>query len=189
MKGTEKRMSDQSPYSSFPDHAQWHNQQGVHTFPPNDLSSRPQPHTDYQQQPGSYLPYPLSPPYAGYPQQLGYPPYYPSQQRSHPPRQPYASPENARSQRRRMGPAIASLVLGVIGILSFAYFIGFFVSIAGLILACVGMKRPEGKGIAVAGLILSIIGVVFGACVVTTGIFAHAITTAILDYILHHLLQ
>jgi hypothetical protein len=63
------------------------------------------------------------------------------------------------------GPAIASLVLGIIGVVTcWIPFIGLVVSIVGLVLASIGMKRIDSKGLAIAGLVLSIIGVVFSAC-------------------------
>jgi len=65
------------------------------------------------------------------------------------------------------GPGIASLVLGIIGVLtsliSVTFFIGLPVSIVGLVLAVVGMRRINGKGLAIAGLVLSLIGIVVSA--------------------------
>lgn len=67
------------------------------------------------------------------------------------------------------GPGIASLVLGIIGVLTsviiVTFFIGLPISIVGLVLAVVGMRRISGKGLAIAGLVLSIIGIVISGIV------------------------
>ncbi len=46
-------------------------------------------------------------------------------------------------------------------------YIGLTTGVVGIILAAVGMKRTTGKGLAIAGLILSIIGTVISLCLVT----------------------
>lgn len=62
------------------------------------------------------------------------------------------------------GLGIASLVLGILGVLTswtpVTAFVGLPVSIVGVILAVLGMRRIRGKGLAIAGLVLSIIGAV-----------------------------
>lgn len=64
------------------------------------------------------------------------------------------------------GPGIASLVLGIIGVFTFWFpFVGLAISIVGLVLATLGMKRIDGKGLAIAGLVLSIIALVLSGCV------------------------
>jgi hypothetical protein len=67
------------------------------------------------------------------------------------------------------GPGIASLILGIIGVITsviiVTFFIGLPVSIVGLVLAVVGMRRISGKGLAIAGLVLSIIGIVISGIV------------------------
>lgn len=64
------------------------------------------------------------------------------------------------------GPGIASLVLGIIAVLTFWFpFIGLVISVIGLVLAGVGMKRLEGKGLAIGGLVLSIIALVLSICI------------------------
>lgn len=69
------------------------------------------------------------------------------------------------------GPGIASMVLGIIGVLIFWFpFIGLPVSIVGLILASVGMKRTDGKGFAIAGLVLTIIGLILTGCIAAVAI-------------------
>ena len=75
--------------------------------------------------------------------------------------------------------AVASLVLGILAIV-FAIvgvgyqWIGAIVGIIGIVLAVLGKKNPEKKGIATAGLVCSIIGTVlclitFVACVACLG--------------------
>jgi len=56
------------------------------------------------------------------------------------------------------GLAIASLVLGIIGVLTSWVIVGLPVSIVGLSLAIPAVRRIQGKGMAKAGLVLSIIG-------------------------------
>jgi len=71
------------------------------------------------------------------------------------------------------GPGIASLVLGIIGVIIFwVPFVGLPVSVVGLALAAVGMRRIDGKGFAIAGLVLSIIGVILGGCITAATISA-----------------
>jgi len=117
-------------------------------------------------------PYASQQPFTGYPPQPesnyaqpGYgspqPPYYqPAAQGMYQP-VGYAVPQPTQTN----GPGIASLVLGIVGLfICWIPFIGLPLPIIGLILATVGMKRIEGKGLAVAGLVLSIIGLVVAAC-------------------------
>ena len=63
---------------------------------------------------------------------------------------------------------IASIVLGIVGIL-LAHFMGGFwgaiVSLVGVILGVLGRKNPEQKSMATAGMICSIIGLVVGIAV------------------------
>ena len=64
------------------------------------------------------------------------------------------------------GPGIAGMVLGIIGVLTFWFpFIGLPVSVIGLVLSAVGMKRFTGKGFAIAGLVLTIIGLILSLCI------------------------
>lgn len=129
-------------------------------------------------------PYAPSQPFTGYPPQAetqyAAPPDY-----SAPPPPDYYPPANSvgmyAPQQGYMGympqptqangPGIASLVLGIFGIiLCWIPVLGLGISIVGLILANLGMKRLDGRGIAVAGLVLSIIAAVFSACI-TAGVF------------------
>jgi hypothetical protein len=64
------------------------------------------------------------------------------------------------------GPAIASLVLGIVSLfISWIPFFGLAMPIVGLVMSSIGMKRLSGKGMAVAGLVLSIIALVVGGCI------------------------
>ncbi|HEY7838876.1 MAG TPA: hypothetical protein VIC54_09775 [Terriglobales bacterium] len=64
------------------------------------------------------------------------------------------------------GPAITALVLGILGILlllvNLIPFVGSFIElvvvIPGLIFAFIGLRRATGKGMAIAGLIMCVIG-------------------------------
>jgi hypothetical protein len=58
------------------------------------------------------------------------------------------------------GLAIAGFVCGIIGVFTTWVLIGLPFSIVGLVLSLVGMRRSEGKGMAITGLVLSMIGVV-----------------------------
>jgi hypothetical protein len=116
-------------------------------------------------------------PFTGYPPQPD--PAYP--QPGYAPPQPYYVPPNAPGMyapqqagyigvagvpTQANGPGIASLVLGIVGIITFWFpFVGLAVSIVGLALATVGMKRIQGKGIAIAGLVLTIIALVLSGCI------------------------
>ncbi len=138
-------MSSQSPYRA-PESPQWQNQPQVVTSPGSGQSPLPLPSAGVPQQPGyaaqqPYPPIPLQPVmYQFVPQNSGY-------------SVAAAVPQQAN------GPGIASLVLGIIGVVTCWFFlVGLPVSLLGLALAIVGMRRIQGKGMAKAGLVLSIIG-------------------------------
>ena len=87
--------------------------------------------------------------------------------------------------------AVASLVLGILAIV-FAIvgvgyqWIGAIVGIIGIVLAVLGKKNPEKKGIATAGLVCSIIGFVLSilllvACVACLGAVGAAGSSAALS--------
>lgn len=126
----------------------------------NDGSYSAQPFTDYPAQSSSAYP-----PSSAYPQQQAYyPPAYP--QSMYPPQQMGYMPQTSRDN----GPGIASLVLGILSIIfCWLPIAGLGMAMVGLMLANKGMKRFEGRGLAVAGLVLSIIGVAFSGCI--TGLF------------------
>jgi hypothetical protein len=66
--------------------------------------------------------------------------------------------------RPTSGLAVASLVLGIVGLLSFVYGVG---SLLAVIFGAIGMKQTQdgqrgGRGMAIAGLVMGIIGLVAG---------------------------
>lgn len=62
---------------------------------------------------------------------------------------------------KQSGFGIASLVLGIVGILLGCVVIGIIPSILGVIFACIGMsQRDRAKGTAIGGLVCSIVGIV-----------------------------
>lgn len=72
------------------------------------------------------------------------------------------------------GKAIASLVLGIVGMI--AWFIPLFgipITVVGLVLGIKGLKS-ENKGMAVAGVTLSIIGLVFSIINMSIGAYQGA---------------
>lgn len=124
-------------------------------------------------------PYAPQQPFTGYPPQpdSAYPPPgYQAQQPYYPPANaPGMYPQGgfigyAAPPSQANGPGIASLVLGIIGVVIFWFpFVGLAISIVGLVLATMGMKRIDGKGLAVAGMVLSIIALVLSGCI-TAGV-------------------
>lgn len=77
--------------------------------------------------------------------------------------QQYQAPSQNVGPNKANGMQIASLVLGIIGIVaSCCYGIGFVFGVIGLILALVGNKQNKGSGIGIGGLVCSIIAMVFG---------------------------
>ena len=63
-------------------------------------------------------------------------------------------------------PGIASLVLGITGVVtSFIPFISGPLAILALVFACIGMTRHAGRGQAIAGLVLGIVGCVLSTVV------------------------
>lgn len=147
-------MSSQFPYHD-PESPQWQNQPQGGASPNSEQYLPPQQFSaSFPQQPGyapqqPYSPMPPSPAmYQPAPQYAGFP--------------IVAAPQTN-------GPGIASLILGIIGVLTsliiVTFFIGLPVSIIGLVLAIVGMRRISGKGLAIAGLVLSIIGIVVSGIV------------------------
>lgn len=75
--------------------------------------------------------------------------------------QQYPSYNDAQFQyNKNDGKAIASLVLGIVGLVFFCCGACFFCSIPGLILGIVSKKgRPQNNGMAIAGIVLSAIGI------------------------------
>ncbi len=62
--------------------------------------------------------------------------------------------------QQKNGLAIASLILGILGVLTSWLLFTLPISIVGIVLAAMGLRRSQGTGLAIAGLVLSIIGVV-----------------------------
>ncbi len=56
------------------------------------------------------------------------------------------------------GLAIASLVLGILAVLSGWFFMGLFFGIAAVVLGIIAMKKPGGKGMSIAGIITGGLG-------------------------------
>ena len=107
-------------------------------MPPNPYGQQPPP-PPYGQPP-SYPPQGYPP--SGYPPQ-GYPPGYPQQ--------PYGP-------SRTSGAAIASLVLGLLGICPLVFVGGLIATLLGVIgIAATGKPGVKGRGLAIAGLILGIL--------------------------------
>ena len=77
--------------------------------------------------------------------------------------------ENQTTCEEKKGLSIASMVLGIVGLIIFALPCG----ILAIIFSIVG-KKKGGKGFATAGLVLGIIDVVFGLIAIVTAISAFA---------------
>src|SRR6202030_1373950 len=152
-------MSDPTPYSYNPDNGQSSYGASNNPWPNNGASP---PYSDQVYPNTGSEPYPPPQPNTDYAQQSYYPP---APNVMYPP-QPAYTPYGGYRPAQTNGPGIASLVLGIIGVIIFwVPFVGLPVSIVGLALAAVGMKRIDGKGFAIAGLVLSIIGVILGGCI------------------------
>ena len=88
------------------------------------------------------------------------------------PRQPmYQQPQRPAPQGGGFNvKALIGLILGCVGFLGFCLswvlpffgIIAFFGSIVGLVFGIMGMGHKGGKGLAIAGLILAIVGIFFG---------------------------
>lgn len=67
-------------------------------------------------------------------------------------------------EKKSNGAAVASLVLGIIGLCTgWLYGLGCILGIIGIVLSAKSKKDIGGSGIATAGLVLGILAVVFGA--------------------------
>lgn len=166
-------MSDPTPYPYNPDNGQSPYGTSNSSWPNNGAS----PYADPAYPNSGSAPYPPPQPNTIYAQPGNYAgqSYYPptAQEMYPPPPQPAYMPYAGYRPAQSNGPGIASLVLGIIGVITFWFpFVGFPVSIVGLILAAIGLKRLDGKGFAIAGLVLSIIGVVLAGCIAAVSIAA-----------------
>lgn len=67
-------------------------------------------------------------------------------------------------QKKQSGFGIASLIFGIIGMVTTFIFIGIIPCVVGLILGCIGVSQKDrSRGLAIVGLICSIIGIfIFG---------------------------
>lgn len=71
-------------------------------------------------------------------------------------------------ENKSKGLAIASMVLGIISVVCCcAWYIAIPVAIIGLVLGCISLKKisegvADGKGMAMTGLVLSVVGIVAG---------------------------
>jgi hypothetical protein len=159
-------MSDQTPYSSYPDGPQWQNQ----------------PQGGYPPSSGPYTPPPYSQPQPGFAPQAG----------SYPPQQPYAPAQYQQPgyapqpgfvavpvSEPGAGMAVASLVLGILSIVTFwAWFLVVPLSVVGIIMGALGRRSISRRGLAIAGLICSIIGLaVFLIVYIAIGVWWHSVTS------------
>ena len=143
-----ERIADQQRHQA-PESPQWQNQPQAETSPSSRQYLLPQPSASFPQQPEyaaqqGEQPYTLPPQvgiYQPVPQSVGY-------------------PSTATMHQPKNGLAIAGFVCGIIGVFTTWVLIGLPFSIVGLVLSLVGMRRSEGKGMAITGLVLSMIGVV-----------------------------
>ena len=80
----------------------------------------------------------------------------------------------------KKGMSIASLVLGIVGLIAWCLpLIGYPVSIVGIILGAVGMKKG-GKGMAIAGIILCALCLI--ATLINSILGVAMMTSALSDY-------
>ena len=150
-------MSEPTPYGYYPEANQ--NPYGTSNSSWPNSNSSPYADPTY---PNADAPYPPPPqPNTVYAQ-----PPYAAQQMYPPQPQPAYMPYGGYGVSQSNGPGIAGMVLGIIGVVTFWFpFVGLPVSVIGLVLSSVGMKRFTGKGFAVAGLVLTIIGVILSLCI------------------------
>lgn len=108
--------------------------------------------------PNQTPPQPQNQPAPPPPPEYGYPPA--------PPQYP-AQPEST-------GLAIASMVLGIVGILTAWILIGLPLALVGLVLGIVSIaKKKGGRGMAIAGIITSALALLFGVAMVAISIIAY----------------
>ncbi len=154
-------MSEPTPYPNYPEENQSPYGNSNSSWPNNNAS--PSPYVDPTYPNSGSSPYPPQPNTV-----YAQPPYYPpTAQEMYPPQpQPDYMPYGGYRATQSNGPGIAGMVLGIIGVLTFWFpFVGLPVSVIGLVLSFVGMKRIDGKGFAIAGLVLTIIGVILAGCI------------------------
>lgn len=106
-----------------------------------------------QPQPGEFVPAPQAEPSYGQPAYAGYEP------------------------KKSAALAIASLVLGVISILSGVIIVGGFFGFVGIILGIIALiqirkGKATGKGMAIGGIVTGVVGIVISIVVIVMGILA-----------------
>lgn len=74
---------------------------------------------------------------------------------------PVAEPSN--------GMAIASMVVGIVGLLTSWFTIGFIAGVVALILGILSVKKPKGKGMAIAGIVTGGLAMLTGIIVFMIG--------------------
>jgi hypothetical protein len=130
-------------------------------------------------QPPEYPGQPGPPPYPqqGQPQypQQGQPQYQQGQPQY--PQYQQGQPQYGYAQRRTNGMSVASLVLGIVGLLLFGFFM--IPNILAIIFGFVGISQinraPQGalggKGLAIAGIVMGLLGVLFFILALAFGTF------------------
>jgi hypothetical protein len=154
----------------------------MNDYPYYDGTEKAYPPTGENQSQTYDGPYQASQPFTGYPESSYPSGYYAPQQQQQayypPPQGMYMPPQPVYSgyipaPAQTNGAGIASMVLGIVGVIVFWFWpLGLPISIVGLVLASVGMRRIEGKGFAVAGLVLTIISLVLSGCIAAASISA-----------------
>lgn len=83
-------------------------------------------------------------------------------------------PDLQRSDRLQQanGLSIASLILGILAFLSGWFFMGLVFGITAIILGIIGIKKPNGRSLAITGIVLGGVGALFGAIFTTVLIIA-----------------
>ena len=99
-----------------------------------------------------------------------------------PPNQPYGNqpygsqPYGGAPANQPKGLAIASLVLGIIALLSSLFIVGIVFGIVGLVLGFIATSKAKkgtggGRGMAIAGIVLSIIAILISVAVIVAAVF------------------
>ena len=70
------------------------------------------------------------------------------------------------------GLAVASLVTGILAFLTGWFFLGLFLGIAAVILGAIGLKKPGGKGMSIAGIVTGALGALSGLLFSVIGLIA-----------------
>lgn len=92
-----------------------------------------------------------------------------SDEKQTPEQQTSAQPPQAQQSEAKTGLAIASLVLGIIGMLTSLILIGALFGAVGLVLGIIALSKKQSKGMSVTGIVLSLISILI---VVVVSVFA-----------------